>query len=167
MAALRSSMKMAICRASCALRDVNTLVMAIPRAIVGSIVAFKKKIAPTASNRITLSVPNWNCRTVRNWRCLIASADLFFQLLGFFFLGPLRLDSCNRTLQPMLNIFPQFFFGLRGGDGLALIIQRNMMTGNIFRTILLGHEVVQQALVAGVGTRGVPVIGTSQRILKD
>jgi hypothetical protein len=42
-----------------------------------------------------------------------------------------------------------------------------MMARNILSPELLGHKIVQQALMAGMRTRGVPMVRTGERILED
>ena len=48
--------------------------------------------------------------------------NLRFNLLCCLVLGPLSFDPGDRSLQPVLNVLPQFLFGLRRDDRIALLI---------------------------------------------
>src|SRR5208337_208152 len=82
--------------------------------------------------------------------------------------GSIRLNPRDSALQPVLHILAQLFFCLVGGcNRYPLPIQRNVVTGHVFGAVFLGHEVIQQALVAGMRAGGISVIRAGQRVLKD
>ena len=89
-------------------------------------------------------------------------SDLLLFLFGvcLFFLSAFRLDARDGPLQPMFYVLPEFFFGLRCGDRIPMFIQWDVVAWDVLVAELLGNEVIKQALMAGMRTRRVAMIGT-------
>src|SRR6516164_4957042 len=170
MPALRSSMKIATCKASCGLSEANIRLMHTPTIGAGS-----DSTLPRTENcrcgcvNLALLVLFWNKTAGTRFPKTSPLSDLLLFLLRFllFFLGASRLDPRNRSLQPVLHVLAKLFFRLRCGDRISVLIQGDVMARNIFVAELLGNEVIQQALMASVRTRRIPVVGTRQRVLED
>jgi hypothetical protein len=75
-------------------------------------------------------------------------------LAGFLrFMGPIRLNAMNHVPKPILNGFLQFrlrVLAFHAIDGLPVLIQRNMVAGDVFVAATGWDKVRQQALAAGM-----------------
>ena len=93
--------------------------------------------------------------------------DLLFNLLRCFVFGP------SASMREIVRFSQCFTFSRNSSsdcwvtNGIALLIQRDVMAGNVVSPEFLRHEVIQQALMAGVRTRGVSMVRTGERILED
>src|SRR5215469_2496933 len=167
MPALRSSMKMATCKTSCAFSEAKVRLMDTP--ITGGWVGFyllPSRRRQLRTRQSALPVPFWNNTSEAPIGCW-SLADLLSFLLCLFFPGAFRFNPRDRALEPVLYVLPKLFFRPRRIYRISMLIQRDVMAGNVVCAVLLGHKVVKQTLMAGMRAGRVPMIGTGKRILED
>jgi len=100
-------------------------------------------------------------RAIPKWEGLLGDGAPLFFLTGLF--GAVSFNASDGALQPMLDVLAQLFFGLVGrGHRVPLPIQGDVMTGHVIGAVFFGHEIVQQAFMAGMRTGRIAVIWTAQ-----
>src|SRR5215472_5511790 len=154
-----SSMKMATCRASRAFSEAKVRLTDAPIIGSGSDSTCRcTQKAPADVNLHCLSRLGTEPRTGDGeGRGSLPDFLLFVLHLFVFSLGALGLNACDSSLKPVLYVLPKPFFRLRRSDRISLLVQRDVVAGNVLRAVLLGHKMVKQALMAGMRARRIPM----------
>src|SRR5215472_9074314 len=89
---------------------------------------------------------------------------------GRTFLAAFGFYTRNGASQPGLDCVLEFHLTalpFHAVDGFALLVQGDVVAGNVFLLTIVGDKVVQQALAARVRAFGVVEIDTGERVLKN